>query len=176
MPKISIKADFTKTIKGLDVTKKHIAEATVTALGEIAQKSFQKMETKYIDSTAYSKNNNYTPPPYADIPKSRKTKNGRVLSKLFFFSTKKIITRSGGLLGSVGELATTIFDRIGTWSTDDYEVRITKNKLKITMVSVKALVLEYKKNPRGTARRFMRKSINATINVWKKTWKKVFNK
>jgi hypothetical protein len=131
MPKLSIKADFTKTIKGLDVTKKHIEDATVIALGEIAQKSFQKMETKYIDSTSYYEKTQYTPPPYADIPKSVKTKNGRVLTKQNFFSTKKIITRKGGLLSSVGELADTIFNRIGTWTTDDYEVRITKNKLKI---------------------------------------------
>lgn len=168
--------DITKTIKGLDVTKKHIAEATVASLGQIAQSSFQKMDQKYIDSAKYEKRNNYTPPSYADTPKFIKTKSGKVLSKQNFFSSKIIISRSGGLISSVRDLATTIFDRIGTWVTDDYEVIITKNKLKIKIVSAKALVLEYRKNQKGTSRRFMRKSINATINLWKKTWKKVFNK
>lgn len=176
MPKLSIKTDITKTIKSLEAEKKKLAEATIVSLGQIAESTFKKMEEKYVTSQEYMQNETYTRPPNADIPKTRNTKNGKVLTKTNFFSSKKIISRVGGLLDSIKSLASTTFDRIGTWKTDDYEVKISSNKVKISYVSDKAATLERKRSPKGPARKIVYKAGKAVISVWKKAWKKVFNK
>lgn len=174
MAKITVKHNINNVIKDLGKTKLNVQDATITALGTIVQESFKTVENKFVSENQYIEGTNYIAPPNADIPKSIRNRNGsKNLTKRTFFSSKTVISRSGSLLESIRSIIATTF-RIGSFKTDDYLIKITKNKAIICAVSTKAAVLERKKTPISGARRIITKSTRSVVKLWTRVWKKAF--
>ncbi len=172
---LTIKSNINDALKKIENSGKKLETAKVEAMGAIAQAAFKEIEQKYISSETYAQNNAYKSPSDADIPKSIRSKSGTKFTTTQFFSSKKVISRSGDLLRSIKAMANFAFDKIGVFTSDDYEVRISKNKLTI-LASSKAAVIERKKSPIASARRIVTKAFRKSITTFKKAYKKAIGK
>lgn len=171
--KLTIKTNITKSMKSIDDLKKRTSQATIESMGVMAKETFKLVEDKYISSQEYEKSGIYTTPPTADLPKTIKKKGRISLTKSSFFSSKTITSRSGELLDSIKKMLSYTYNRLGRFSSEDYEVIITKNRM-VIKGSDKAAVLERKRTPISPARKFVTKSARKVITTWKKAWKRVF--
>lgn len=170
---VSIKSNINKSLDDLKKVSKKIEKAKVESLGIIAKNAFIELENKYIDSDKMKVGETYKPSSDGNIPKSFNSKNGgKSLSKKMFFNSKKIISRTGELYNSIKQMASFVYDKKGTWVSDDYEVKITSDKMYI-YGSDKAAVLERKKTPISGARRIMTKSFRKAITTFKKAFVRI---
>jgi hypothetical protein len=148
-------------------------KAKEEALRSVAVAALEEAVNKHVTAQEFADGKSYTPPPGGDLGRFVKTRRGKVESRQKFFNSKLVVSRSGGLLDSLKDLISRIKNGSANVATsDDYEVRFSKNRVQIFAVSVKAIVLEVKRAGPKPARRIIKKSMAVAVRWFNKFWLK----
>lgn len=173
MVNVTFKSNIQEVSKKLAKDIKQRESAKQIALGEIAKLAFKEMESKYLVPGDNADGDRYKPVSRGDLSRFQKTRAGqKKLSVGKYFDSKKIISRSGDLLSSIIDLAKGNYQERGTVRTDNYMVKITRNKIEIWATSTKAIVLELKRAGNKSARSILKKTFKTAIKIFNKAFLK----
>lgn len=177
MINVTFKSNIQEVSKKLAKDIKTRESAKQIALGEIAKEAFKQMEQTYVVPGNNTNGERYLPTNKGDLSRFQKTRTGqKKLSVGKYFDSKKIISRSGDLLSSIIDLAKGNYQERGTVKTDNYMVRISKNRIEIWATSTKAIVLELKKAGNKSARGILKKTFKTAIKIFNKAFLKANKK
>lgn len=159
-----VTSNFNSVLKDIAKFQAKQDKAMKETFSKIAIESFKEIEKKSVTDKKYEEDRYYLPVPEGNLPKFRQSKTGnKKLSKKNYFSSTKIISRSGELLEAVRDIAK------GMLSSSDYVIKISKNKLEVFAITSKAIVLEVKKAGNKSARNIIKKTFRRAINIFRKT-------